>query len=113
MKENQNPSVSFDSEGQMRPRYTVEYRTLLWKQQAEEKIKGAREANKDKDLDGCTFHPVLTPVPASLERAELNKCTQRSYEKYVRRMRGAREVSEKKSQEEMMKPGSGKSFAIT
>ena len=112
-KENQNPSVSFDSESHMRPRYSVEYRTLMWKQQAEERIKGVREANKNKDLDGCTFHPVLIPAPVNLDRVELNKCTKRSYEKYIKRMRGVREVNERKYQEEMMKPGSGICSLVT
>ena len=87
------------------PYHKVEVRTQQWKERVDKRLQEVRNSKKDKELEGCTFHPMLISNHPKMEGLQTK--SKKSYDKYIRRMEHIRNTKEIKIQEEQMKPGSG------
>jgi len=84
--------------------YAVEVRTQKWKERVKQKLKKSIENKESIELDGCTFHPSIISKPV---QGKLEEASKKSYERYVRRMKMARNKKESREKEEQMRPGFG------
>lgn len=87
--------------------FKVEDRTTLWQQRIEEKIKEQRDSKKGKELEGCTFKPVLIAEKPKPNEEDVDLATKKSVQKYVDKQKALRKTKEQKKIEATMQPGYG------
>ena len=86
----------------------IEKRTMEWQQQKEEKIKALKNDIEERELEDCTFKPVLLEEDRNINSYEGTKVSMKSIEKHITKQKQIRDAKEQAQKCFEQGPGSGK-----